>query len=222
MVINSQELLKKIRRVPYKLRSLYLTYIGPIIRQYKNPPLPENFDGLVLVHIGCGEFSDPRYINVDARAMPHVHYVSQTLNLDEFPYSSVDLIYACHVLEHVPHGKLEKTLCNWSDRLKPGGVLRISVPDFDHIVAIYKDQGNSIEAINEPLMGGQGYETNFHTSVFNQVFLKDLLLKCGFTIIRQWEPNKVPYHNFDDWSGRKYILGNEEYLISLNLEAVKK
>ena len=137
-----------IERIVRKSKSVYLCYPGWFIRKFRTPPLPRNPAAKVLVHVGCGELNDPRFINVDARAMPHVHHILRTLNLEQFASSSVDLIYACHVLEHVSHAKLQSTLSNWFSRLKTGGVLRLSVPDFDRIVEIYEDQGRDIQAIH--------------------------------------------------------------------------
>ena len=37
--------------------------------------MPANADGKVLVHIGCGELNDARYVNVDKRKLRHIHIV---------------------------------------------------------------------------------------------------------------------------------------------------
>lgn len=204
-----------------KIKHIYLVKFGNLVRIVKFPPLPKNPDGKVLVHIGCGELNDSRYINIDARSMPHVHHVTQSLELSQFDSSSVDLIYSCHVLEHLSYRNLSSTISNWFSRLKPGGILRISVPSFDAIIEIYSDQGKSIDAIKLPLLGGQDYDFNYHNSIFNYSCLTELLRRCGFTNIRQWDPKSASYYNFDDWAGKKFIVGGKEYQISLNLEAVK-
>jgi len=204
-----------------KLKHYYIVRLGPFIRTIKAPPFPNNPDGKVLVHIGCGELNDERFINVDARAMPHIHYVTENLELTQFSHNSIDLIYACHVLEHVSSKKLLTVLYNWFNCLKPGGALRLSVPDFDRIIEIYADQGKDIEVIQLPLMGGQEYEFNYHLSVFNSEYLYKLLQKCGFREIREWDPLSVSYHSFNDWSKIPFIVNGEQYKISLNIEAIR-
>jgi len=204
-----------------KIKHFYVVSLGPVARAIKSPPFPKNPDGKVLVHIGCGELNDPRYINIDARSMPHVHYVTQSLEMSQFSPGSVDLIYACHVLEHLSHRNLFSTLSNWFNRLKPGGILRLSVPNFDAVIEIYQDQGKNINTIKLPLLGGQEYDFNYHNSVFNYNYLYDLLKNCGFTTIKEWNSKSAPYYSFDDWAGRAFIVGGKEYQISLNLEAVK-
>ncbi|MDD5491139.1 MAG: methyltransferase domain-containing protein [bacterium] len=190
-------------------------------RAVKKRPLPQNKDGRVLIHIGCGEFNDPKYINIDSRPGWHIHYVDNIENCRRiFQAGYADLIYACHVLEHVSHLKLKLTLQGLQAVLKDGGVLRLSVPNFDTIYNIYTKK-KKIGDIIAPLMGGQGYPGNFHFAVFNEAYLKDLLLQSGFTKVLHWTPENTPDHGFNDWSGRTIKLYGEEWPISLNLEAIK-
>jgi len=66
------------------------------------PSLPKNSDGKVLVHIGCGQKNSPEFINVDAQPFEHVHIVTDDItSLADFETGTVDLVYMCHVLEHV-------------------------------------------------------------------------------------------------------------------------
>jgi 2-polyprenyl-3-methyl-5-hydroxy-6-metoxy-1,4-benzoquinol methylase len=71
------------------------------------------------------------------------------------PDDGVDFVYMIHVLEHVSHLNIETTLREVQRILKSGGVLRISVPDFDKIIGSYKDNNLSINSIEQPLMGGK-------------------------------------------------------------------
>jgi hypothetical protein len=102
--------------------------------------------------------------------------------------------------------------------LKVGGTLRISVPDFERILDIYKAENGSIEKIEGPLLGGQNYAYNFHMSVFNKTYLSKLLREAGFTDIREWDPKTALYYSFSDWASKSLY---NKYPISLNLEATK-
>jgi len=185
------------------------------------PPLPRSADGKVLIHLGCGDIASPEFINVDARPAPHVHYVRDVTDLSVFPDNFADLVYACHVLEHVPHRALKATLWEWQRVLKPGGVLRLSVPDFDKIVHIYQSCGQDIGSILPPLMGGQGYLHNTHHSVFNHAYLSEKLKEIGFMEIREWDACRVENHEFEDWASRRIERAGTQFEISLNVEAVK-
>lgn len=214
--------IQKIKRKSIEIpRNIFLFKIGPVIRYFKKRPLPQNPDGAILIHIGCGEFNDKRYINVDARQGWHIHYAGSVEDCERlFPADFADLIYCCHILEHVSHQKISGTLKGLYKKLKRGGTLRISVPDFNTIVKMYKER-NSIEDIIAPLMGGQGYPENFHYNVFDESYLKELLLESGFKEVKKWNPENASYHNFNDWSKRKFSLYEKEWSISLNLEAIK-
>lgn len=215
---KENDIKRRIRKIYYDLR---VKFFYKLLRRVNSPNFPKNPDGKVLVHIGCGEQDDHRYINVDERPFPHVHYVSSVFEIDKiFKTHSVDLFYLCHILEHVSHQKLSDVIEKLYRCLKPDGLLRISVPNFDSMIEIYKEE-LSISSIVNPLMGGQDYSENFHHSLFNKSYLSGLMRKVGFKEVREWDANSAPFHNFDDWSNRKYFAVDRAWDISLNLEGVK-
>lgn len=158
-------------------------------RTFINPKLPPSEH--TWIHIGCGEFNDPRFINVDARPLKHIHIVTKTPSLIEFDDRCVDLIYACHVLEHFSHRIVLEVLENWYRVLKPGGILRLSVPNFDRLVDIYLATGRDLNYIIWILMGGQEYDYNYHYSAFTENSLRSLLTKVGFSEVRCWNPKEM-------------------------------
>ena len=183
--------------------------------------MPKNADGKVLIHLGCGMGNDPRWINIDLLYLPHIHYIQDITKLNNFEDNTADLIYASHAFEHISHRDLHNVLSEWRRVLKPGGVLRLSVPDFNCMINIYRSEGNNIRTIEQPLMGTQDYKFNFHYSVFNNGYLTDLLKTAGFNEVREWNPKSAPYHSFKDWSSRHCKIDGREYPISLNLEGIK-
>jgi hypothetical protein len=189
-------------------------------RRMKAPKKPTNADGRVLIHLGPGEENDDRFINVDTRPFPHIHFISSVEVQDLFPVNYADLVYSCHILEHISHVRISHLLSIWHKWLKENGVLRISVPDFDQIIKIYKEHG-SCESIISPLMGGQGYDENFHKAIFNESFLTGLLFEAGFKNVEKWDPGKVEDYSFNDWANRDYVFQEKTYKISLNLQGVK-
>jgi len=169
-------------------------------RVFVRPKLPNNPDGKILIHLGCGDIASPEFINVDARPAPHLHYVRDARDLSIFPDGYADLVYASHVLEHMPSPILKNVLWEWRRILKPDGVLRLSVPDFDALLDIYQACGHDIDSIAARLMGGQDYAENIHYSVFNSKYLSRLLIEVGFRSVRKWDPQKVDHHDFEDWA----------------------
>jgi hypothetical protein len=98
---------------------------------------------------------------------------------------SVDVIRASHVLEHFPTGQVPEVVKNWVSKLKPGGVLKIAVPDFAYIAQAYID-GRELP-IEGYTMGGQTDADDFHRSMFDVPTLVDLFRGAGLTDIGKWE-----------------------------------
>lgn len=183
---------------------------------------PKTIDGQRLLHIGCGDINCPDFINLDARPLPHVHMVRQDMfNLKSIPDQVIDMVYMSHVLEHVPRKKLAPTLREMNRVLKTQGILRISVPDFDLMVQMYQRTGRDMDFVAYPLMGGQDYPYNFHYAVFNKESLTSLLNQCGFSRVREWNPNTCDHHDFEDWASKTICYNDMDFPISLNLEALK-
>lgn len=195
-----------------------LSFLKAWQKKMFRPPFPRNADGRVLIHLGCGDQQDVRYINVDALPFSHVHYVHAVTRLPMFPNNFADLIYASHLLEHVSHKFALTTLREWVRVLKPGGILRIAVPDFDALVHVYESEERDIRKIQKPLMGAQDYAYNFHQGMFTQNYLTALMEEAGCQEVRSWDPKSAPDYSFHD-GALEEVCGHP---ISLNLEAIKK
>ena len=213
---NSLLIKTTVKKIVLRL-SYFIMYVRLKIFPAKYPVNTEN---KIYIHLGCGEVNSPEFINVDSRPFAHIHHVSNVTKLHFFKDGFADLIYASHILEHLRMSELETILLEWKRVLKKGGLLRLGVPDFDTILKIYSDNNNLIESVWRPLLGGQDYPENFHFAVFNKEYLSELLLKVGFTKVREWDPNNVDHHNFDDWTSIDYVVNKKVYKISLNIEAI--
>jgi predicted SAM-dependent methyltransferase len=173
------------------------------------------------LHLGCGDVDYPGFINIDARPQAHVHHVQGIDRLDSFATGTVALVYSSHCLEHVPHRQVPDVLKEWHRVLKADGVLRLSVPDFDLLLQAYLDNDRDIQSLLKPLMGSQDYPFNFHYTCFNERELTRLLKQAGFCTVRRWAYGSDTYTSLPDWSGRSMHVAGKDYLVSLNLEAVK-
>ncbi len=191
-------------------------------RRLVTPALPKNADGQVLLHIGCGPIKSPEFVNLDAVPYAHVHIVTDDIGrLSGFEDESVDLVYMCHILEHIKQPMLVKVLGGMYRSLKAGGVLRLAVPDLDRLIEVYTKAGRDPEAICNQLMGGQDSEYNVHYTIFTQSSLSTLLEQVGFQTVRSWDPANCRHHDFKDKASRVMKAGDEAIPISLNLEGVK-
>lgn len=130
------------------------------------------------LNIGAGEQPLPGYINIDRKTGQEAFPLAR-------PDGSCDEVRASHVLEHFPHTQIAAVLADWVRALKPGGVLKIAVPDFQQIAQAY------LEGQNVPLqgfvMGGQIDPDDFHRAIFDAESLVELMRAAGLVGISRWK-----------------------------------
>jgi predicted SAM-dependent methyltransferase len=195
--------------------------LGKLKRLFNRPSFSTLKGEKQYLHLGCGPVNHPKFINIDGVPSPHIHYVRAIDNLALFKNNSVDLIYACHCLEHFSPQRVPLILNEWFRVLKEGGILRLSVPDFDLLLNIYKENRNNIKIILPYLLGGQNDKFNSHKILFTASSLEDYLKSAGFKSIQKWQPGSSELTTFNDWSGRPIYTNGKPYPVSLNLEAIK-
>jgi hypothetical protein len=136
----------------------------------------------VKLDIGCGATPRAGFIGIDRKLG------KEAFPLD-LPDESVDEIYASHVLEHFGCRDTAPVLLEWVRVLKPGGRMRIAVPDLGQII--------SNSAAGKPgnylgyLYGGQDDADDFHRSGFDEDLLETFLRKCGLSAVRRWEADQA-------------------------------
>jgi predicted SAM-dependent methyltransferase len=207
-------------RAKDKLLRISRQSAGAIKRRLSPPSWPVSADGLLRLHVGCGMVDAAGYVNIDLLDAPHVHIQRPIDDLSVFAEGCADLVYASHCLEHFGYRHSRTVLAEWSRVLRPGGWLRLAVPDFGVLARAYV-AGAPLQEVQGPLLGGQDYRLNFHAACFDQALLTDLMTSVGLTDIRRWEPETVDHHDFSDESSSTCQLGGKAVRISLNLEGRK-
>lgn len=146
-------------------------------------------------------------LNVGSGGTPLDGYipVDRKLGGEAYPLAyadgTADEIRASHVLEHFDWDTVPKVLADWFRVLKPGGVLKVAVPNM-RWVAEHLDNPMSPRY----LMGGQTDENDYHKSAFTLETLSDLLKQTGFKGLGVWASE---------------IRDCASLPVSLNLSAVK-
>lgn len=212
--------LKAIKRKVYKVKNFFIRFWWYTKRHFIVPVLPKNTDGKVYVNLGSGVHTSKEFINIDTLPFPWVHYISEIQTLPMFKSGTVDFIYASHVAEHIDRSDLSKTIAEWYRVLKPSGVLRLSIPDFDNLIEIYNASGRDVHSIENQLLG-QGCPYDDHHTIWNETFAREVLIRVGFKEVRVWDPMTADHHGFGDKSKRTVFMGDREISISLNVEAIK-
>ncbi len=193
------------------------------------------------LHLGCGtrRAGMDDFIHIDIRSEVSPDVVADITNLDgQFDTTElerlywkwhaiprvgntfeanprIELIYWCHGLEHVPRPLVVPTLRKLYDLLAPGGILRLSLPDFRVMAELYVLGDLPLSKVIGPIMGRQDYPENTHYSIYDSESLYALLTEVGFVNVHSYDPRAVWPAGFDDYS----LAVMEGRFISLNAEA---
>tara|TARA_R100000008_G_C3551337_1_gene150584 strand:- start:237 stop:827 length:591 start_codon:yes stop_codon:yes gene_type:complete len=170
------------------------------------------------LNIGSGDVILPEpFENLDGREIPGVEHVVQGLDKLPFEDNTFDLVYSAHTLEHFARNEVEKVLKEWVRITKVGGIVRLSVPDFEQMIKVYEKTDKRIENILGPVMGGQTYDYEYHYCLFDKRSLTELMNRCGLTAVHKWAYQRVIHGDYWDYSQAQIF----EIPISLNLEGRK-
>jgi predicted SAM-dependent methyltransferase len=160
----------------------------------------------LLVNLGCGECGKPGWVNVDVQRYQGVNCLYDCRTSLPFCDNSVRGIFTEHFFEHLDYTEEAPAFISECYRvLKPGGVLRIIVPDAEKYMRAYCSEGWDELARVRPLrpdLSDVYFESRYHTkmevvnAVFRQYFehkfaydfatLDFLIRRCGFQeVIKQ-------------------------------------
>lgn len=136
---------------------------------------------VIKLDIGCGDKPVDGYVPIDRK------FGKEAYPLD-VQDGTVDEIRASHVLEHFPHGQVGHVLADWVRCLRPGGILRVAVPDFETIARAYLNRQEI--PVQGYVMGGQTDPDDFHRSIFDREELTTLFRQLGLRQIRTWKSDQ--------------------------------
>ena len=174
------------------------------------------------LHLGCGKRFISGFVHIDVVPYDHIDHVSTIDNLSFIPDNSVELIYNCHVLEHFKRRDTPSVLNEWYRVLKPGGILRTAVPDFNAICEVYLNT-KKLELVLGSILGRQDYLYNIHYNIFDFDTLRQLLVTAGFKTVSRYNWKDTEHSTVDDYSQAYLPHMDKECgkLMSLNVESIK-
>ena len=165
---------------------------------------------LIKLNLGCGRVSPSIFtdhINVDLIKHPGVDVASDVTALP-FANDYADEVYASHILEHFGTYQTTVVIKEWLRVLKPGGLIRIVVPNLINAFKIAenycRDNGYDGEYLARVLYGGQNGETikesisNSHRTGFDKKLLQKRAEEAGVKVLDCY------YGEADDTKARHY------------------
>lgn len=180
------------------------------------------------LHLGCGKRYIPGFVHVDLDDYPHIDYKHDICSLPMFADDSADLIYSSHALEYFDRQEVQEVLREWHRVLRPSGILRVAVPDFEALIKVYAQYGD-LNKILGPLYGRmvirtlEGEKVVYHKTVYDFESLKEVLKSVGFKNVHRYDWRKTIHKDYDDFSQAYIPHMDKDYglLISLNVETEK-
>ena len=136
----------------------------------------------IKLHIGAQSKADG-WTTFAMEPGPHVDHVGAYNDLSVFSGESVEVIYACHILQRFPYQEIRAVLKEWLRVLRPGGEVLISVPDMRLLCwQFLRDDFDPATRFNvmRMLFGGQTLPGDFSLAGLTFEFLQTLLREAGF------------------------------------------
>lgn len=190
----------RVINTPYKLWSNK----DKVDRQLEIGPGPQRIEGFETVNV------------VWAFGVDYVADASKKLPFADGTFS---LVYASHILEHIPWYQVDKAFAEWARIIKPDGMLEIWIPNGLLIAKTFVDAEEG-KGCNIGLDGwykyndekdpciwangriysygdgtGRKNDPNWHLSIFSPRYLKSLFERHGFSDVEELDRAQVRGHD---------------------------
>jgi len=144
--------------------------------------------GVRRLNWGCGEHPEPGWLNSDVKNVPGIDIVADVRAGLPLESDSIDYITSIHALPELPYPDLVPALRELRRVLKPGGVLRLALPDLERGIEAY--QSGNRDYFHVPDEDARSLGAKFVTqmiwygysrSLFVPDFVEELLERAGFS-----------------------------------------
>jgi SAM-dependent methyltransferase len=139
------------------------------------------------LHWGCGKRAAPGWINSDLRERPGVDMACDILEGLPLEDQSIEYCVSMHTLPEIHYRDQVRAIKELRRVLKPGGVLRLGLPDLDKAIDAYRHGAeayfhapdDNVKSIGGKLIAQIVWRGSIRTP-FTSDFAEELLLRAGF------------------------------------------
>jgi hypothetical protein len=147
---------------------------------------------------GCGSHVLPGWINTDVKQAPEVDLVADIREGLPLAESSIEYAVSVHALPELRYDEVVPTMLELKRVLKPGGVLRLVLPDLRKAIDAYVEGNGSyfhlVEA-DATTLGGrlitQILWYGYSRTLFTSDFTAELLTRAGYVDLALCRPHQT-------------------------------
>lgn len=153
------------------------------------------------IHLGCGKRYIRGWYHVDHVAHQHVDLVTDVRSLEALSDGCASIVYASHILQYFDQHEAIDVLHEWRRLLMPGGILRISVPNFAVLCRAHTfglGMKWMLGSLYGRMEGPDGLQ--FHRCCYDEAYLRKILGKAGLNNARHWDWRTTEHADVDDFS----------------------
>lgn len=166
-----------------------------------------------LLNLGCGGRYHPDWVNVDFYSTgPGViaHDLKRGLPFSEAKF---DVVYHSHLLEHLPKNYAPIFLQECYRVLKPGGIIRVVVPDLEQIARLY------LTLLEKALQGDNQAQARYEW-ILLEMFDQMVRQQSGGNMLKYWQQRPMPAEDFVIERLGSEVLNTLAILRSTNIQPI--
>lgn len=173
----------------------------------------------VKLNVGCGTDYKEGWINIDNNSDANIEKLDLNWDLRNplpFKDESVDYIFNEHFIEHLTIEESQRSIKDFMRVLKPGGVMRIAMPDLEESIKIYLDKNwkkksfikdHSLEFVETPAeLLNMSFSWWGHKWIYDWTELQRRLKQAGYSNFKRCKHSLSSHKDLKGLETRKMSI----------------